>query len=648
MSNKKYVTYEEFGAKGDGVTDDFVALYNAHVYANENHLPVKAREGANYYIHHSTIGEEVCTIPIKTATVWTGAEFTIDDRDLGTLGWQPYYDESRAFVFTVLPYEESYRIEDRETLDRIANEGINRETKRINLGLDYPAMIIPYNSKSRVYKRIGYGSSGGSISHEVIVIDKDGNVDPSTPIMFNYDSIDYIEVIRLDIEPLTVEGGTVTTRASRMNQVYQSADGVWHVGGAYVARGLCVRRSFVTVRNLKHYVTDELTINEQITDGKITAVAACYSGFFYALNANEVTFEDCILTGRRCYTRPSYAKERGTGGTYDLGGARVNKFIFKNCQQSNFWIKIDENDIITAAKEGEEGAVTSLYYLPRGGQTIKLHWGIGGTNFCKNMEYIDCTLSRFDAHSGLYNGKIINSTVNYMAITGNGDFIVENSRWFAEDPGYNSNSAFHLRADYGSTWEGNIKVKNLDAYVYTTAGAYLFMHTFNNWYFGYKVGFPVLTADNIRFFDIATREMLPEGYEVSLLKESLKFEPAMHLPETKNVKPRHPYEDNDGDGLVDGTDIPYDPKQAGEFTSGVIGTTNINFNQITPPDKITITGNAQGIRYVIPNTKDYMDVPNGGFFGNTDFVTDGVCYHATDYVGQDTKTFKFIKMEDCK
>ena len=43
-----------------------------------------------------------------------------------------------------------------------------------------------------------------------------------------------------------------------------------------------------------------------------------------------------------------------------------------------------------------------------------------------------------------------------------------------------------------------------------------------------------------------------------------------------------------------------------------------------------------------------MDVPDGGFFGNTEFVTDGVSYHATDYVGQETKTFKFIKMEDCK
>ena len=36
MSNKNYVTYEEFGAVGDGVTDDFVAIYKAHEYANAN------------------------------------------------------------------------------------------------------------------------------------------------------------------------------------------------------------------------------------------------------------------------------------------------------------------------------------------------------------------------------------------------------------------------------------------------------------------------------------------------------------------------------------------------------------------------------------------------------------------------------------
>ena len=35
MSEKNFVTYLDFGAKGDGVTDDFGAIVAAHEYANE-------------------------------------------------------------------------------------------------------------------------------------------------------------------------------------------------------------------------------------------------------------------------------------------------------------------------------------------------------------------------------------------------------------------------------------------------------------------------------------------------------------------------------------------------------------------------------------------------------------------------------------
>ena len=38
----KYVTYEEFGAKGDGVTDDFFPIKATHDYANQKGLTVKA------------------------------------------------------------------------------------------------------------------------------------------------------------------------------------------------------------------------------------------------------------------------------------------------------------------------------------------------------------------------------------------------------------------------------------------------------------------------------------------------------------------------------------------------------------------------------------------------------------------------------
>ena len=50
MSEKKTVFYSEYGAIGDGVTDDHAAILAAHVDANEKGYEVKADEGKTYYI----------------------------------------------------------------------------------------------------------------------------------------------------------------------------------------------------------------------------------------------------------------------------------------------------------------------------------------------------------------------------------------------------------------------------------------------------------------------------------------------------------------------------------------------------------------------------------------------------------------------
>ena len=77
MSEKKTVFYSEYGAIGDGVTDDHAAILAAHVDANEKGYEVKADEGKTYYIPPHTE-----TIPIMTNVDWTGASFIIDDRDI--------------------------------------------------------------------------------------------------------------------------------------------------------------------------------------------------------------------------------------------------------------------------------------------------------------------------------------------------------------------------------------------------------------------------------------------------------------------------------------------------------------------------------------------------------------------------------------
>ena len=647
MENKKYVTYEEFGAKGDGVADDFAAIYAAHVYANEHGLTVKANDAATYYICRTRITDdfgasEIKSAPIMTNVEWGDAKFVIDDTDITAQG--PDFPMCYTHVFRVVSDYPELRIDDREVLDKIIEGGLNPDSKKVNIDLGYPAMILPYDSSYMVYRRRGYGMlSYGKEMHEVIVIDKDGNIDPDTPVLFNYNRLDYVLVIRLDIKPITVSGGIFTTRACRNNNVVL-VDGAYTCRDPYISRGISVNRSYTTVRGVRHYVTGEVTISEQVSDGKITRVSPCYAGFLVAIKANEVTFEDCVLTGRRCYTRPSYSNRRGTGGTYDFRANNTNKIILKNVVQSNFWIKIDENDIVTPAKEGDEGAIPSLVWLDRGGQSIKVHWGIGESDFCKNVEYHGCTLSRFDAHEGLYNGKIIDSTVNYISLTGKGTITVENSRWFAEGLNDGANSLFHLREDYGCTWDGTLIAKNVKAYVHTEAKPCLVFNWFNNWFYGYKTYSPNLDIDGVSFYDVKTFEPLPKGYEIRTFSHNKAIEPAMHLPETKKVKPYHEYIDTDGDGLVDVLGIPYNVDERSKYANGILGESNMNLNPTTPPERISIKGNTQGITYTVQDTSDYMDIPDGGFFGKTEFVSD--LDRAVGTAAEMKDTFKFVPIRE--
>ena len=67
-ASPKYLTYEQFGAKGDGVTDDFPAIIATHAAANEKGLPVKANGGKTYYIGN-TIGTAIVRTDVAPSTL---------------------------------------------------------------------------------------------------------------------------------------------------------------------------------------------------------------------------------------------------------------------------------------------------------------------------------------------------------------------------------------------------------------------------------------------------------------------------------------------------------------------------------------------------------------------------------------------------
>lgn len=542
MSDKKYVTYADFGAVGDGVTDDFEAIWRAHEYANEKGLPIVTDDGKTYYVHETRIDGAVREAIIKTDVTWGTSKFIIDDSDIVS------YDGTGRVLKNIFSIESDYApvtVTDPEVLSKIGS--IGEGTKKINLSLGYPAFLIIYNENQRVFKRCGpsyvkIGLHKGSVQKELIVIDADGNVDESTPFMFNYDELTKIEILRLDIKPITVKGGIFTTRASRLDAVNPATGGT----ASYIERGISINRSFTTLDGVEHYVEGEVSTYEFRDKG---LRGAHYYGFYAAKRANDILIKNCVFTGRRYYA---------LCGTYEFTGVMVNKIRLEGCTQSNFEIVNEEGKTVYSMA----GSPVSK---------TKYCWGIGGTDFCKNMEYRDCILSRFDAHQGLYNGKLINSTINFMELTGKGEMYIENLDFRSSSSG--ANLLVYLRDDYGSTWDGTITFKNCTAH-FAPGNAYVFFHLYSNWDFGYKCHFPNLVLDNLKV------EGLGESPTVHLKIRT--EEPNMNLL-TCAATPR-----KNADGTIDE------------------GNMN-NANPIIAPDFIKVINNECGAKYLIENIPFYKN-----------------------------------------
>ena len=573
--------YEDFGAKGDGKTDDFKAMYDTHVMANKGGQTVLGKPGAEYYIFNTRMTvnnkETPVSIPIRTTTDWQGAKIIIDDRPLSLIAGDTYRDLAAADIFQVLPNEEhaSTTITNKATLEAIVTAGLNPNTTNINFklaGWDGALMIVPYDNGHKVFRRRGYSQHSGEDMHELIIIDKDGNVSEETPIMFEYTNLTKLVVYKLD--PSTaITVGNATIETLDPNQVNHMVDGTF-VGG-YTARGMTVYRSYTTVHDINHVVVEGFTLKDR-ADG-ICGPSA--NGMFKGANADHVTFKNCIIPGRQAYG----------GSSYNFRGNLVNKIVLDGCIQSNFWVTVDyETGVMTPHTDYVDGALTSMSSVTIKNsngvdQTLKygMHWGIGGTNYCKNMEYINSKISRFDAHAGLYNGKIIGTSINGMELTGVGDLIIEDTDWYQ----YGATTPFlYLRADYGYHWDGDILIKNTNAHLFdigsdSATDLLLAHYNYVNWYFGYTCAFPNITVDNLDLYSTKTGDAV-QSLNIRLIGN---FNKKMHLAGDIGVNTIFDYVDANGDGFIDELKGDFDRDGVidpiGDMdNNGVEGQTSININ----------------------------------------------------------------------
>lgn len=374
-----FVRYSNFGAMGDGKTDDINAIAAAHAFANQQGLLVKADKNATYYI-----GGKNLTAIIQTDTNFGTAEFIIDDTDV---------QNRNAPVFMV-----------NSSLEPFKPEGISslkRNQEKIDISLPGTCLITVTDSNVKRYIRFGPNQNNGSSQTDIFIVDQHGNVDMDAPIVWDFDQITEITALPIDETTLTIKGGRFTTIANRAESKY-----------TYYSRGIAIRRSNVIVDGLEHRITGE------------GDHGAPYGGFINVSNCAYVIVSNTVLTGHKTYRTIGSAGVPVSMGTYDISVNRALNVSFINCSQTN-----DIND--------------------------NTYWGIMGSNYCKNLVYDNCTFSRFDAHMGVANATIRNSTLGHMGINaiGSGVFTVENST-------IRGRTLINLRSDYGSTWQGEFIIRN--------------------------------------------------------------------------------------------------------------------------------------------------------------------------------------------
>ena len=379
-----YVTYEEFGAKGDGKADDFEAIIKTHEYANANNLSVLANETATYYI-----GGKNKTAYIMTDTDWSTAKFIIDDTNV---------ENRSAWIFNVAPSKGGISITNKVS-------PLKADATNIGTTLDSKSLVVLTDSNVKRYIRKGANQNSGSNQTDVIIVDENGNISPDTPLIWDFDAITSATAYPIDTQTLTIKGGKFTTIANNADSEYN-----------YYARGIVVKRSNTVIDGIYHDI---------INEGK---TGAPYSAFMSLSYCADVTVKNSTFTGHKKYTTIGSAGTKVTMGTYDIGGSMAVNASFINCNQTN---DITDGD----------------------------YWGIAGTNYCKNLTYDGCVFSRFDAHQGVLNATIKNSVLGHHGIKliGSGTALIENTTVLAED-------FVDLRSDYGSTWNGDIIIRNCKFY----------------------------------------------------------------------------------------------------------------------------------------------------------------------------------------
>ncbi len=379
-----FVTYEAFGAKGDGVADDLPAICAAHAHANEKGLPVRSNPRATYQL-----GRRALTAVIATDTDWSTSRFLIDDSQ--------GVENHRAPLFNVVSLLKP---------EPIAIGRLSRGQTQLDVRPASDCLVYVENAGHKIFIRRGLNQNDGTPQKEVFILRRDGKVEGG--VDWDYDAVTRAEARPIDAKPLVLRGGVFNHVANRMRQ---------EKGYNYWGRNICVSRSNTEVDGLVHRVTGE------------TDVGHPYNGFLNVNRCADITFRNCSVDGHKTYRTIGSAGKPVSMGTYGYSASLVVNFRMIGC-------RMDLEKINDRSRWGVIGSnfMKNILLEDCVLSRMDVHQGVSGSYIIRR-----CTLGHAGLNavgrghlvvesSTLYGGNLISFRSDYGS-PWDGDVEVRDCRW---------------------------------------------------------------------------------------------------------------------------------------------------------------------------------------------------------------------------
>lgn len=275
---------------------------------------------------------------------------------------------------------------------------------KIRPGVQIIPELAPYagclvdvqDAEDRIGIRAGYPGNRGWAREEFFYVEEEGRI--VGDIAWQFRNFTSVKVTPCNDVYLVIQGGGF----------HMSGDTPESGELGYHQNGFSIQRSRTIIRD------QWMGLEEGRQDESLEP----RSGFYSLGGVYDVTLENIRLMPW-IYSRPE--KEKSVKhGTYGIGGARMLNCTFRNLTAEAGWAS----------------------------------WGVFGTNLNKNFRLENCRLNRVDVHFHCWNLSIKDCEIGFkgITVTGGGDLFIENTTRYG-------NTFISFRADYGSKWDGRIRLQ---------------------------------------------------------------------------------------------------------------------------------------------------------------------------------------------